>query len=79
MAPIKTIAAALAAAAAVFGLWWFTSMGSRQVMAIDAPKEISAQDARQGKELGVMRYVLHISLALAVLAGVIIYFSFFNL
>jgi hypothetical protein len=48
-------------------------------MAIDAPKEISAQDARQGKELGVMRYVLHISLALAVLAGVIIYFSFFNL
>jgi len=48
-------------------------------MVIDEPKEISAQDARQGKELGVMRYVLHISLALAVLAGIIIYFSFFNL
>lgn len=40
---------------------------------------IGAQDARGGKELGVMRYVLHISLALAVLAGIVIYFSFFNL
>jgi len=48
-------------------------------MVIDEPKTLSAQDARQGKELGVMRYVLHISLALAVLAGVVIYFSFFNL
>ena len=35
----------------------------------DEPKTLSAQDARQGKELGVMRYVLHISLALAVLAA----------
>jgi hypothetical protein len=43
----------------------------------DEPETLSAQDARQGKELGVMRYVLHISLALAVLAGIIIYFSFF--
>ncbi|MBV9548646.1 MAG: hypothetical protein JO256_03120 [Alphaproteobacteria bacterium] len=41
--------------------------------------ELTAEEARQGKELGVMRYVLHISLALAVLAGIIIYFSFFNL
>ena len=48
-------------------------------MVIDEPKEISTQDARQGKELGVMRYVLYISLSLAALAGVIIYFSFFNL
>ena len=48
-------------------------------MVVDEPKVLSAQDARQGKELGVMRYVLHISLALAVLAGVVIYFSFFNL
>ena len=39
----------------------------------DEPKTLSAQDARQGKELGVMRYVLHISLALAVIAGVILY------
>jgi hypothetical protein len=48
-------------------------------MVIDEPKEIAAQDARQGKELGVMRYVLYASLGLAVLAGIIIYFSFFNL
>ena len=34
---------------------------------------LHAQEARQGKELGVMRYVLHISLALAVIAGVILY------
>lgn len=39
---------------------------------------IDAQEARQGKELGVMRYVLHISLALAVIAGVIIYAIFFH-
>ena len=48
-------------------------------MAINEPKTISAQDARQGKELGVMRYVLYISLGLAVLAGVAIYFSFVTL
>jgi hypothetical protein len=34
---------------------------------------LNAQDARGGKELGVMRYVLHISLALAVLAGIVVY------
>lgn len=39
---------------------------------------MNAQDARQGKELGVMRYVLHISLALAVIAGVVIYAIFFH-
>ena len=39
---------------------------------------LSAQEARQGKELGVMRYVLHISLALAVIAGVVIYAFFFH-
>ena len=40
----------------------------------DDPKTVlSAQDARQGKELGVMRYVLHISLGLAVLAGIVLY------
>jgi hypothetical protein len=35
---------------------------------------VTAQEARQGKELGVMRYVLAISLGLAVIAGVIVYF-----
>jgi hypothetical protein len=39
---------------------------------------LTAQEARQGKELGVMRYVLHISLALAVIAGVVVYAIFFN-
>jgi hypothetical protein len=38
---------------------------------------LSAQEARQGKELGVMRYVLHISLALAIIAGVVVYAIFF--
>ena len=48
-------------------------------MVIDEPKTtLTAEQARQGKELGVMRYVLYISLTLAVLAGVIIYFSFFR-
>ena len=39
---------------------------------------LNAQEARQGKELGVMRYVLHISLALAVIAGVVVYAIFFH-
>jgi hypothetical protein len=39
---------------------------------------LSAEEARQGKELGVMRYVLHISLALAVIAGIVIYAVFFH-
>jgi hypothetical protein len=39
---------------------------------------LDAQDARQGKELGVMRYVLHISLALAVIAGIVLYAIFFH-
>jgi hypothetical protein len=45
----------------------------------DNHKDISAQDARQGAETGTVRWVLRISLALAVLAGAIIYFSFFDL
>jgi len=44
----------------------------------DGKTILSAQEARQGKELGVMRYVLHISLALAVIAGVVIYAIFFH-
>jgi hypothetical protein len=51
-------------------------MTKEVAMVIDEPKTVTAQDARQGKELGVMRYVLYISLALAVLAGVVIYISF---
>ena len=39
---------------------------------------ITAQDARGGKELGAMRYVLYISLALAVIVGVVIYAIFFK-
>jgi hypothetical protein len=39
---------------------------------------LNAQEARQGKELGVMRYVLHISLALSVIAGVVVYAIFFS-
>ena len=35
---------------------------------------VSGQEARQGKQLGVMRYVLTISLSLAVIAGIIVYF-----
>ena len=41
-------------------------------MATEGKTVLSAEQARQGKELGVMRYVLHISLALAVIAGVVI-------
>ncbi len=45
----------------------------------DDHKDLSAQEARQGMEAGTVRWVLRISLALAVLAGVVIYFSFFGL
>jgi hypothetical protein len=38
---------------------------------------LTAQEARQGKELGVMRYVLHISCGLAVIAGVVLFWIFF--
>lgn len=39
---------------------------------------LDPQEARQGKELGVMRYVLHISLALAVIAGIVVYAIVFH-
>jgi hypothetical protein len=39
----------------------------------EKPVTLSAQAARAGKELGVMRYVLHISIALAIVAGIIIF------
>jgi hypothetical protein len=38
--------------------------------------QISAQKARQGVELGTMRYVLGISLGLAIVAVVVAYFVF---
>ena len=37
--------------------------------------EISTDDARQGVETGTVRWVLRISLGLAVLAGIIVYLS----
>lgn len=43
----------------------------------DGHTVLSAQEARQGKELGVMRYVLHISLALSVIASVVLYAIYF--
>ncbi len=39
------------------------------------PTELSAQEARGGKELGVMRYVLVVSLALSVISGIVLYLS----
>lgn len=42
----------------------------------DSHKDLSAQEARQGVEIGVARRALRISLALA---GLIIHFSFFDL
>jgi hypothetical protein len=42
----------------------------------DDRRDLDTQEARQGKELGTVRWVLRISLGLAVLAGVIIYFSY---
>ncbi len=47
-------------------------------MVTDEPKTLTAQEASQGKKLGVMRYVLQISLALSVLAGIIIYAIYFG-
>jgi hypothetical protein len=42
----------------------------------DQHRDLNAQEARQGKELGSVRWVLRVSLGLAVLAGIIIYFSY---
>ena len=47
-------------------------------MATNGRTVLTAEQARQGKELGVMRYVLQISLALAVVAGVVVYAIFFH-
>ncbi|HXS07458.1 MAG TPA: hypothetical protein VN723_11760 [Rhizomicrobium sp.] len=42
-------------------------------------KDLNTVEARQGVETGTVRWVLHISLALAVIAGLVIWFSFFRL
>lgn len=42
-------------------------------MTIEKPLEISATNASGGKKLAVMRYVLGISIALATVAGVILW------
>jgi len=47
-------------------------------MAVQDRKDLSTDQARQGVELHAMRWVLQISLALAVLAGIIIWLSFFH-
>ena len=48
-------------------------------MAGEEPQtHLSGTEARAGQKLGVMRYVLHISLALAVIAGIVIYAVFFH-
>ncbi len=39
---------------------------------------LSTQEARQAKEMGSVRYVLAISLGLAVIAGIVIYTIFFH-
>jgi hypothetical protein len=41
--------------------------------------DLETDNARGGTELGSVRWVLRISLALAVVAGIVVYFSFFRL
>ena len=45
----------------------------------DHRKELNTVEARQGVETGTVRWVLRISLGLAVLAGLILYFGYFRL
>ena len=45
----------------------------------DNRKDLNTVEARQGVETGTVRWVLRISLALAVIAGLVLYFSFFGL
>jgi hypothetical protein len=45
----------------------------------DDHKDLDARQARQGVETGTVRWVLHISLGLAIVAGIILYFTFFGL
>ena len=45
----------------------------------DDRKDLNTVEARQGVETGTVRWVLQISLVLAVIAGLILWFSFFHL
>jgi hypothetical protein len=45
----------------------------------DNHKELNTVEARQGVETGTVRWVLRISLGLAVVAGLVLYFSYFRL
>lgn len=45
----------------------------------DDRKDLNAVEARQGVETGTVRWVLQISLVLAVIAGLVLWFSFFHL
>ena len=45
----------------------------------DDRKDIGTTEARGGVETGTVRWVLRFSVALAVVAGLILYFSFFRL
>ena len=40
-------------------------------------KELTTNEAREGETTGHMRYVLGVSLALVVIAGVVLYFFYF--
>lgn len=42
-----------------------------------AHRVVPKEDARQGESTGHVRYVLQASLALAVIAGVVLYFVYF--
>ena len=42
-------------------------------------KDLNTVEARQGVETGTVRWVLRISLGLAVIAGLVLYFGFFRL
>src|SRR5262249_14360071 len=44
----------------------------------DGNTVLNAQEERKGKELGMVCYVLHISLALCVIAGIVLYAIFFH-
>ena len=46
------------------------------MISVDKHKELTTTEARQGETTGSVRYVLGISLALAVIAGVILYFVY---
>ena len=45
----------------------------------DDRKNLNTVEARQDVETGTVRWVLRISLGLAVIAGLILYFSYFRL